>query len=158
HSADDPQLVVQPGFRRRTRLLVRLAIAILQALLTKLGQEIIWFLALGWREDGKMARLEIEIDRTAVGYFLAALNSLLMTGESLIHHVGGADKKLLAVVPQTVLLGAQLAGVDAQQHVVGIRVFLRQIMGVAGGDERQTQLASNVDGRLGAAALNVQAV
>ena len=45
-----------------------------------------------------------------------------------------------------------LAGVDAQQHVVGGGVVLAEVMGVAGGHQRQAELVGDVDRPLGAAA------
>ena len=72
--------------------------------------------------------------------------------------IGRTDKKLVAAVAQPVFLSARLAGVDAQQNLVGVGVVLGQIVGVARVHQRQAEPVGDVDGGLGAAALDVPTV
>src|SRR5262249_14436904 len=110
------------------------------------------------RENGEMPRLEIELEGAAVGDFLAALDRLLLTGKQPVHLGRGADVELIAAIAHAIVVLERPAGVDAQQNVVRHTVFLTEVVGVAGLHERQAKALGNVNGALGAALLNIQAI
>src|SRR5437899_7969252 len=62
---------------------------------------------------------------------------------------GRPDVELVAAVAHPVLVVERLARVDAQEHVVGGGVRLAQVVGVAGGHQRQAEPVGHVDGALG---------
>src|SRR6516164_7169597 len=67
HTADDVQLVVESGLRLWRR---RVAVALEQSFITQ-GTEVRFrLLCIGWHENGEMARVEVEVDRDAVGDLL----------------------------------------------------------------------------------------
>ncbi len=110
------------------------------------------------REDGKVPALEIQVDGARIGDLLAALDRGGLRGEESVHFCRRPHVELVGAVAQTVLVSAGLAGVDAQQHIMGGTIGLAEIMGVAGGDERQPEPVGDVDGAFGAAFLQVEAV
>ena len=94
-----------------------------------------------------MAFLEIELDVAAVGDFLAALHGVVVPGKELIHLLRRPDVELIAAVAHAVFVLERPAGVDAQQHVVGeVVVAPAEIVGVAGGHQRQAEPIGDVDG------------
>ena len=59
----------------------------------------------------------------------------------LRHLVGGLQEELLRVVAQPLRVAERLAGADAQQDVVRVRVGVAQVVHVVGADQRQLQIA-----------------
>ena len=134
HAADDVQLKRQPFACRCRRVLT---IALCEARCAKLAQEFLRLFFVRRSENGEMTPLEIELERAAVCYLLAARHRIMMAGEEFIHLTRGPDVKLIAAVAHAVFVFAQPAGVDAQQHIVGGSVRLAQVMGIAGRHQRQ---------------------
>src|SRR5262249_30812802 len=132
HPADDVQFVVEPV---RGRLWRRVAVAFPKASLRQLAQMVFRLLPAGWSKYREMPGLEIQIDGAAVGNFLAATHGILVIGKQLVHFIRRADVELVTAVAQPVFIIPRLAGVDAQQHVVGRTVTLAQVVRVAGGHE-----------------------
>jgi hypothetical protein len=155
HPADDAQLVLQPVAHRLGR---RLAVALAQAGLAQLPQVRLRGLLRRRREDGEVALLEVQFDVAAVGDLLAAAHGLAVLGEEAVHLLRRPDVELVAAVAQPALVGAGLACVDAQEHVVGGGVGLAQVVGVAGRHQRQAEPVGDGDGTRGALLLDVQAV
>jgi hypothetical protein len=54
-----------------------------------------------------------------------------------------AQKELLRVVAQPLGIAERLAGADAQEHVVGMRVGFAKVMDVVGADEREPEVAGD---------------
>ena len=54
------------------------------------------------------------------------------------HVAGRLDVKLLGVETQPVVVGEVGAGVDAQQHIVGLRLIRPGVVGVVGGQKRRS--------------------
>ena len=71
---------------------------------------------------------------------------LLVTGERLVHLLGASDVELVVLEPHPVGVVEGPPGVDAQEDVVDLGVFLEQVMGVAGGDEGQAHPPGEVGG------------
>src|SRR5262249_33193898 len=132
-AADDVQFMIEPvcGFGGRVG-----PVAIAQPLLAKLAQIRLGSLVRRRSENREMPRLEIQLDATAIGNLLTALDSLGMTREESIHLLRTAHVELVAAVTQAILVVASLAGVDAQQYVVSGTIPLAQVVGIAGSDQR----------------------
>ena len=71
---------------------------------------------------------------------------------------GAAKKELVALHPHPVGVGAEFAGVDAQQDVLGFGVLAVDVVGVAGGDQRQAHSLRELDGPFHAQPLDLEAV
>ncbi len=106
-----------------------------------------------------MPLAELQLDVDAVGDLLAAARRPLRSpGNAAYISSGAAEKELVAFHPHAVRVGAELAGVDAQQHVLGVGVLAVDVVGVAGGHQRQAHPLGHVDGALHGEPLNLQAV
>ena len=157
HPADDAQLVLQPVPRRLRRVV---AVALAQPLLAQLAQVVLRLLAVGRREDGEVPGLEVELESRSRRRFPGcARRRRRGSGKRRVHLLGRRGRRTDRCRSAGGWRRLQrLAGVDAQQHVVGRSVGLAQVVGVAGGHQRQAEPVGDVDGSLGAAALDVQAV
>ena len=92
HPADDVQLVLQPVENGLRRLL---AVAVAQAGLAQLAEVVFRRLAVRRREDGEVARLEVEVDVNAVRDLLTPLNRFLAAGEEAVHLLRRPDVELI---------------------------------------------------------------
>ena len=133
-------------------------VALQQSLLAQFPQVVFRRLLARRREDGEKPLLEVQLERTAVGNFLAAPDRFFLVGEEFIDLLGTTNVELIAGELETVGIGAQAARVDAQKHVVGDGVGLVQIMSVAGGHQGQPEAVGDVDGPLGTLLLDGQTV
>ena len=115
-------------------------------------------LADGRDEDWKVASLEVEIDVDAVGDLLRALHGVRSPLESGVHLLGRLQVKLARAVLHPLRIAHHLAGVDAEQDLMGFGVVGTQIVRVASGDERQADLLGDLDGCGGAPFLNLESV
>ncbi len=152
----------EPFEHRRRR---RIAVALAQPGVAQLAQVVLRLLVVRRREDGEVARLEVEFDAAAVGDLLTPFHGLLAAGEEAVHLLRRPDVELIDqlvqarfAVAHALLVGALGAGVDAQQNVMGVGVVARQVVGVAGGDQRQAEFVGDADRPVGALLLDVQAV
>ena len=74
-------------------------------------------------------------------------------------HLGrGLDVVAGAVEPEPVRVGQGLAGLDAQQHVLGLGVRLAGVVRVVGDDRRDAELPADLDQAVADPPLDVQAV
>ena len=109
-------------------------------------------------EDGKVPPAQLQLDIHAVGDLLAPPQGLFLAGKGGVHLLGAAEIELVAVHPHAVGVGAELARVHAQQHVLGLGVLAEHVMDVAGGHQGQAHAVGQVDGRLHGHALDFQVV
>src|SRR5262249_31263153 len=110
------------------------------------------------RKGRKVPALKIQLNGARISDLLAALHGVGVRRKKSVHFRRRAQVELIAPIAQPVLIPAGLAGIDAQQHVMGGAVDLAEIVGVAGGDQRQSEPVGNVDRTVGAALLKLQAV
>ena len=87
--------------------------------------------------DGKvpLAQLQLQID--AIGNLLAAGDRIFEPDERRVHFLRAAQEELVALHPHPVRVRAELARVDAQQHVLRDRILAPHVVGVARRHERQ---------------------
>ena len=85
-------------------------------------------------------------------------NGVVVPGKRRVHLLRAAEVELVAFHPHPVGVGAELAGVDAEQHVLGLGVLAMDVVDVAGGDQRQAHLLGHLDGALHGHPLDLQAV
>ena len=159
HSADDAELVFEPGFHGSRPGCV--AVAFFQAVRAQLTQISLGLLAARRRENGEVALLEVELDVDAVRDFLAPLDRVGELREQAIHvgrraDVVRASGLAFGVLPPTGF--ALLAGVDAEEHVVGVAIRLAEVMGVSRGHERDAELFRDPGGLRRALILEVEPV
>ena len=63
-----------------------------------------------------------------------------VVGKDARHLVRALDEELVGVELEAIRVVNLGAGLDAEHHVVGVRVFAAQVMGIVGGDERDVEL------------------
>ena len=112
-----------------------------------------------WRREGRKVPLaEIELYINAVGNLLTAGNRIFEPRKRRVHLFRAAQKKLIALHPHPIRIGAELAGVDAQQHVLRDRILAQHVMRVARGHERQPHPLRECDRKLLRLPLDFEAV
>ena len=109
-------------------------------------------------EDGEVPLAQLQLDVDAVGDLLAAAEGLLLAGKGGVHLLGAAEVELVALHLHAVGIAAELAGVHAQQHVLGLGVVAEDVMDVAGGHQRQAHAVGQVHRRLQCHPLHFQIV
>ncbi len=157
--------MVQPIPRGGRR---HIAVPLAQASLAELLQVLLRALPLGSLEGRELPLAQPQaavILLDALGDPRRHRQRLVHAGKHGVHLFRAADVKLvgeLAVVGHEARLVQRLvnrlAGVDAEQDVVGQVVVLRQVVGVARGHHRETQPPRHVELALHAVALDLQAV
>ena len=88
------------------------------------------------------AQLQLQVDR--IGDLLTAGDRVFVAGERRVHLLRAAEIKLVALHAHPVRVGAKLARVDAQQHILRHGVFAANIVGVARRHCRQTYTSGQV--------------
>ena len=113
------------------------------------------------RENGKVPGLEVELDIDLVRDFLAARDGVFEAREEAVHVAGAADVIRVRHPAFGVLLPLRvplLAGVDAEQNVVGLRVVAAEVVGVGRGHEGHAAFLGEVQRGRGAGVLEVDSV
>ena len=103
-----------------------------------------------------LAQFQFHIDR--VGNLLAARHGILMARKLVVHFLRAAKIVLVAVHSHAAGIRAELAGVDAQHHVLSFRILAIDVVSIAGGHQRQPQLVGDVDGPFHRQTLDLDAV
>ena len=103
-----------------------------------------------------LAELQLQID--AIGNLLAAGDRIFEPGKRRVHFLRAAQKELIALHPHPVRVGAELARVDAQQHVLRDRILAAHVVGVARRHERQAHPLRKCDRKLQRLPLHLEAV
>ena len=94
----------------------------------------------------------------AVGDLLAAGDGVFQAGKVRVHLLRRAEIERVVLHPHPVGVGAELARVDAEQHVLGVGVFLVDVVGVAGRHQRNAQPLGQIDRRFELQPLDLDAV
>ncbi len=87
-----------------------------------------------------MISIEIEIEVAAFGNFNGILQSLRHVGEKLGHLFRRLDIELVVVETHALMVVHRLAGLDTQQHFVGVGRLPGEIMAIIGRNQRQASL------------------
>ena len=97
---------------------------------------------LGARRPGRKRELreqrppEAELEIAALGDLEGAAQRVGEVAEALPHLLGRLEVDLVGQVAETVRVVHRLAGLDAEQDVVGVGVLVPQVVAVVGGDQR----------------------
>jgi hypothetical protein len=107
-----------------------------------------------------LAQLQVDID--GVGDCLRLGQGFGVAGECIlerrVHLLRRAEMELVRIHPHAVGIRAELAGVHAQQNVLGLGILLVDVVGVARGHERNAHPPGHFDGPLHRHPLDADAV
>ena len=139
-------------------MLVRYVVAIprRQAFLAQLAQVVHVVLSGRRSEDREMPRGEVQVDVDAVGDFLRTVDGVCLVGKRGVHLLRAAQIELIAFHAHALLVGEGRTSIHAEQNVVRVGVILVEVMGIVGGDQRQTHLLGQIDDPLGTDSLVLQ--
>ena len=135
HPADDTDLVFQPlhiAFRR-------VGVPLPEAVITQLAEVFLIGVALRHRERGQMVLIEHKFQIAHIGNLLGVGESLVAVGEQLAQLFLALEVKFLCLEFHAVFFVHGLAGLDAQQHILHVGIFLAQIVGVIGDHQGQAR-------------------
>ena len=137
HLLDHVQLIVQllAVFR------LRIAVPPREALLAQLPQIRGRVIPIRQLESRQVVLTEGEFHPAAVSDALGVGHRVGIGGEQPLHLLRGAEIEIPRLIPHTVLIVHRLARLDAQQHVVALRVLFPQIVGIVGTHQRDARLA-----------------
>ena len=90
----------------------------------------------------KFAELELEIN--AIGYFNGIADSLGIGAEGGGHFIRRFDVKLVGIEAPAGFVGERLAGLDAEQNLVGLGVVAMEIMTIVSGDQRNSGVTAEI--------------
>ena len=141
HLLDRLQLELEP----LAQLGRHLVVAPLEALLAQLEQVVEGVAALRRRVLRQVDGAELEADVAALRDLERAPHRVLVPREVERHLVGGLEIELVRVEAPAVRVLERVAGLDAEERLVRVRVLGRQVVDVAGGDERQLRLGGELD-------------
>ena len=96
--------------------------------------------ALGDREGRERILHRVQLEVAALGDLHGAGKQGGVVREEARHLVGALDEELVGVELEAILVVNLGAGLDAEHHVVGVRVFAAQVMGIVGGDEGDVEV------------------
>ena len=80
--------------------------------------------------------------------FLRIFDCALVALEQRLHLRFAAEVEILRLIAHPVLIVQRLAGLDAQQHIVGLRVLLAEIVGIIGADHGNPGFLMDFQNRL----------
>ena len=142
HLGDDPDLVVKavPQLLGDTA-----GIPALQTFAAELFEILLVFHSVRCFEIRQLGLAVMEIEaallRDAVGIFTGFRHH----GEQIVHLVGAFYIELVCLEFHAVGIRDGLAGLDAQQNALHLRIFPGQVMGIVGGDQRDTGFPGKAD-------------
>jgi hypothetical protein len=93
-----------------------------------------------------------------IGDLLAAGHRVFKAGELLVHLLRRAEIILVPIHLHPRGVGAELAGVNAEENVLSVGVFAIDVVSVARGDERKAELPGRLDRAFHRQTLNLHAV
>ena len=128
-------------------------VALFQAFFAELDEVLEGVLAFRDRELRQQDLAELELDVAARGDLQRAPHRLLVAREVERHLLRRLEEELIGVELPVVRVLERVARLDAEQRLVRARVFVPEVVHVAGRDERQARLArelrqAGVDPRL----------
>ncbi len=131
HLADRLQLELEPVLE-----LVRdLVVALLQAFFGELDEVVEAVAALGRLEARQQDPAELELHVAALGDLERATERVLVAGEVGRHLLGRLEVEVVGVELPALRVLERVAGLDAEQRLVRARVFMLEVVDVAGRDE-----------------------
>ena len=101
--------------------------------------------ALGQRVFGQMDGFEIEFHMAALGDLYGVFDGVVQLGKDPAHFLLGFDIHLIGFHAHAILVGQRLAGLDAHEDFLRLRVLALHIMAVVGGDKPQIHLSGQTD-------------
>ncbi len=123
----------------------RLAVALLQAFFAELDEIVERLAALGHREVRQQDPAELDLDVAPLGDLERAAHRVLVAGEVEGHLLGRLEVEVVGVELPVVRVLQRVAGLDAEQRLVGARVGVAEVVDVAGRDGRHARLARELD-------------
>ena len=119
------QLVVQSFVKLRSRVF---SVSFVKARLTELSQIFVVVLAFGSFEFRQMVLAEFKVKIAGIGHQLRVIHSLRQICKDFSHFVFAFQIELVVRKAHTVLIIESGRGLDGQQHIMGLGVFLAHIM------------------------------
>ncbi len=110
------------------------------------------------RKDREVPAAQLQFDVYRIGDFLRPADRVFLPGKGRVHFLGTAEIKLVGFHAHAVGVGAELAGVDAEENVLGLGVFAADVMHVAGGHGGHAHLPGQIDRRRQGDPLRLHAV
>ena len=138
HLADGLQLELEPVAELRRHRLV----AARETGLAQLGEVLEGVAAARRVVAREQQPVGLDLDVAAGRHLECPPERFRVAGEVERHLLGGLEVELVGVEAPPVRVLQRVAGLDAEQRLVGARVLVQEVVDVAGGDERQA-------GRLG---------
>ena len=117
-----------------------LAVAAGEALLAELSQVRRRVIARRQLKFRQVILAERELQLAAVGDALGVFHGLRIGGEKLLHLLGRADVEVLRLIAHAIFIVDGLARLDAQKHVVALRVLLAEVVRVVCTHKRDARL------------------
>ena len=151
---DNVQLVGQPLLDLRADFAVAADCALAGHFLQQLGLAV----TLGQRESGQVVFPEFQLHVAALRDLHCARQRLRVVPENRVHLLGAFQVQLLGGETQPLFILQHLAGLDADQGVLGLGMLAAEVMGVIGGHQRDFQLPGDLDQPGHLLALDIQAV
>ncbi len=93
-----------------------------------------------------MPLAQFQLDVNAVGDLLRPPQGIVHARKRGVHLLGTAEEELVRLHPHAVGVGAELAGVDAEQDVLSLGVFAVDVVDVAGGDQGNSEAFGHAHG------------
>ena len=144
---DDEEIVREAHFPDHVQLIVQLpviggvfAVARPEATLAQLPQIGGGVVPRRQPELRQVILAEGEVKLAPVGDALGVLHGIGISGKQLLHLLRGADVEIPRLIAHAVFIVNDLAGLDAQQHIVAFGVLLPEIVGVIGADQGNARL------------------
>ena len=144
---DDEEVVLEAHLLDRLELeaeaLVELgrerSVALLQAFFAELDEEVEGLAPVGHRELRQQDPAELELDVAALGDLERAAKRVVVAREVAGHLGGCLEEEVVGVELPVVRVLQRVAGLDAEQRLVGASVLGAEVVDVAGGDRRQAR-------------------
>ena len=141
HLLDRLELELQPlAELRRDR-----PVALLGALLAELDEVLEGVAAVGRGEVREQDPIELDLDVAPLGHLERASQRVVAAGEVGGHLLRRLEVELVGLEAPAVRVLERVAGLDAEQRLVGLRILVPQVVDVAGGDRRQATLLGELD-------------
>ncbi len=83
-------------------------------------------------EDGEVVLAELQLEVTALGHFHRVAQGLRAPAELTGHHLQRLEVQLVSGKLKAARIADRLAGLDAEQHLVGVGFVLVEIVAVVG--------------------------
>ena len=96
-------------------------------------------------EMGENVLFCFQVDIAALGHFQSARECLRNLAENRVHLLRGLEIELVSGKLQAVRVTDGLPGLNANQHVLGARILLGEVVAIVGGHQRDAGLARQTD-------------